>query len=89
MIYIRAGGNRAVAACDFAQKFWSSFFKSLRGGWCVALLAACGQRNILFGVSFLITFFFAPLASKKKVADKFSYFKRLFVDKKNQIIIQQ
>ena len=35
------------------------------------------EREIILGVSFLITFFFAPLASKKKVANKFVHFDEL------------
>jgi len=34
------------------EKFWLSFFKSLRGGGRGALLDACRRRNLLFGVSF-------------------------------------
>jgi hypothetical protein len=53
------------------QRFWSSFFKSSRGGGCVSLLAPRKGRKSPTDVSFLITFFFAPLASKKKVAKAF------------------
>jgi len=49
----------------------------LRGGGRVDLLARRNGRNFFFGVSFLITFFFAPLASKKKVANKFMHFEEL------------
>ena len=56
------------------EKFWSSFFKSLRGGGREALLALRRGRNNL-GVFFLITFSFAPMVSKEKVAKEIRLFK--------------
>ena len=47
-------------------KFLLRFFQKADGGW-------GGAPNI--GVSFLRTFFFAPMVSKKKVAKEFCLFK--------------
>ena len=47
-------------------------FQKLVGWRGNALLALRRARNTFIGVSFLITFFFAPLASKKKVAEDYA-----------------
>ena len=50
------------------QKFWSSFFKSLRGGGAEPFLVARRRRNSPYGVFLLRAFLFAPMVSKRKAA---------------------
>jgi hypothetical protein len=63
-------------------KFWSSFFKSLRGGGRVALLAPRKGRNTLFGVSFCgelasLLFSLRLFPAKKKWSNDFVLYNEL------------
>ena len=57
------------------KSFGRAFSKARASGGRAGLLAARRRRNSPNGVFFLITFSFAPLVSKKKVAEKFAVIK--------------
>ena len=72
-----------VFALPFDEKFWSSFFKSLRGGGCGSLLALRRGRNFFLGVSFCgelasLLFSLRLFPAKKKWSNKFVLFNELF-----------
>ena len=71
---------------DILKKFWSSFFKSLRSGGRVALLARRNGRNI-FTAFLFASFFFAPLSCKEKATNKFIHFNELFFGNKGLSVI--
>ena len=56
------------------EKFWSSFFKSLWVGRAKPS-SRSAEREISSALFFLLTFSFAPIWSKEKVAKEFRLFK--------------
>ena len=58
---------------NLREKFLRRFFQKATAVEARSLLALRRGRNTLIGISFLITFFFVPLVSKKKVANNAEY----------------